>query len=893
MAGQTVSNPGAAARANVGVGSDASSNALYLNSFRISAAAGRLAMHVGPQPINDVVEFCQLCLSLARGIDCAIASHDVPTKALELPSLLKQVCRRKDDSLIQAAVMVLMISVKSACQSGWFSDKDSEDLCHLANEISSSFCTEPDFKCEPSSYLSLLSMIMSRFFPLLKMGQIFAFLEVKSGYGTFINDFHISESVKTTAKDKIRLLVAQVDNTETSSCLINPPQANFLLNGKGVEKRTNVLMDTGPQIPTIVSHTLKYGTNLLQAVGEFNGNYIVAVAFMSIMPTPDPATLLNYVQPTPASVDPDSEIIEGPSRISLNCPISFKRIKTPVKGQSCKHLQCFDYQNYIDINSRRPSWRCPHCNQHACFTDIRIDQDMVKVLKEVGENVTDVILSSDGSWKAVLESDDPTGNPPVNKPDISMDETMLPDSNGIASSSADILDLTEIDDAMDVVATGEIEDHKSLQTNCQNQPSTSNPSEVNQASHMDDAFWSAFYFPRLEPGTSRPSSNMQIDGVSEPVPTSSMLSSVLTDALIQASAMQGGDSSPNNLQLQQYQFVNSVIANEYGRMPSIVRHAVSRSPIAVQALPAQMPSPVHQQRPRGTIGDVILNVPSATPQATSVSTNAGSSNVEKPQQQLSRSNSNMVQASQVSPSTLPNKQLEHSSAPIRPTQQFVGHKNPIHTPTPYRASSGLTAESLNRIRQGMANQQTPYTANQSPGLSRSPAPSLSRNNAQGSLQSGVGQARGVASGQHLQPTLAAQRTAQIARPVQLSRAAPPLSANADSPTPSLIGDQRGSTPGTVPVDLPTDQDWRPTGRMRGSLSGRAYNEALEQYIIRPTQQAQAPRPSIPPNISPQLQALMANRSVHASPPVNPPSSTPAAAPDASSAGLPQHSSGMQ
>ncbi|XP_019186113.1 PREDICTED: E4 SUMO-protein ligase PIAL2-like isoform X2 [Ipomoea nil] len=902
MAGQTVSNPGAAARANAGAGAGANaSNALYLNSFRISAAADRLAMHVGPQPKNDLVEFCQLCLSLARGIDCAIATHDVPTKALELPSLLKQVCKRKNDSLIQAAVMVLMISVKSACQSGWFSDKDSEDLCHLTNEISSSFCSEPDFKCEPSTYLSTLSMIMSRFFPLLKMGQIFAFLEVKPGYGTFINDFHILKSVKTTAQDKIRVLVAQVDNTETSSCLINPPQANFLLNGKGVEKRTNVFMDTGPQIPTIVSHMLKYGTNLLQAVGEFNGTYIVAVAFMSIMPTPDPATLLNYVQPTPASVDPDSEIIEGPSRISLNCPISFKRIKTPVKGQSCKHLQCFDYQNYIDINSRRPSWRCPHCNQQACFTDIRIDQDMVKVLKEVGENVTDVILSSDGSWKAVMESDDPTGNPPVNKPDISKDETMLPDCNGISSSSADILDLTEMDDAMDVVGTGEIEDIKSVQTNCQNQPSTSNPScqnqpstsnpsEVNQASHMDDAFWSGFYFSRLESGTSRPSSNMQIDGVSEPVPTSLMLPPVLTDPLIQASVMQGGDSSPNNLQ---YQFLNSAIANDYGRMPSIVRHAVNRAPIAVQALPAQMPSPVHQQRPRGTIGDVILNVPSATPQATSVSTNAGSSNVEKPQQQLSRSNSNMVQASQVSPSTLPNKQLEHSSAPIRPTQQFVGHKNPIHTPTPYRASSGFTAESLKRSWQGMANQQKSYTANQSPGLSRSLAPGFSRNNAQGSLQSGVGQARGVASGQQLQPTLVAQRTAQIARPVQLSRAAPPLSANADSPRPSLIGDQRGSaTPGTVPVDLPTDPDWRPTGRMRGSLSGRAYNEALEQYIIRPTQQAQAPRPSIPPNISPQLQALMANRSVHASPLVNPPSSTPAAAPDASSAGLPQHSSGI-
>nr|GMD34357.1 E4 SUMO-protein ligase PIAL2-like isoform X2 [Ipomoea batatas] len=111
------------------------------------------------------------------------------------------------------------------------------------------------------------------------------------------------------------------------------------------------------------------------------------------------------------------------------------------------------------------------------------------VLKEVGENVTDVILSSDGSWKALMESDDPTGNSPINKPDISKNETMLSYSNSISSSTADILDLTEIHDAMDVVATGEFEDHKS------------------------------------------------IDGVSEPGSTSLMLSPVLTNALIQASVI--------------------------------------------------------------------------------------------------------------------------------------------------------------------------------------------------------------------------------------------------------------------------------------------------------------------------------------------------------------------
>lgn len=170
------------------------------------------------------------------------------------------------------------------------------------------------------------------------------------------------------------------------------------------------------------------------------GNYIIIVAFMSMISNPISPTLPNYVPPVAAAPDPDNELTEGPSTTSLNCPIryyfyfyfcfiliqialhlsslinvfkskflflfSFKRIKTPVKGQLCKHrqvsdekgvyvflhrreivitcfriypLQCFDYDNYVDINSRRPSWKCPHCSQSVCFTDIRIDRIMVKV----------------------------------------------------------------------------------------------------------------------------------------------------------------------------------------------------------------------------------------------------------------------------------------------------------------------------------------------------------------------------------------------------------------------------------------------------------------------------------------------------------------------------------
>ncbi|VFQ67677.1 unnamed protein product [Cuscuta campestris] len=542
---------------------------------------------------------------------------------------------------------------------------------------------------------------------------------------------------------------------------------------------------------------------------------------------------------------------------------------------------------------------------------------MAKVLKEVGENITDVILSSDGSWKAIMESDGHTDNSPSNNPKISKDETMHPDSGGIPSFSTDIMDLTDIDDAMDVVrGTGEMDDYKGLQTNNQNQPSrqSSKPTEVNQTSNVGTDFWSGLYLSTFESGTSRSSSNMQQIGVSEPIPTSVTPSPVLTDALIPASVIQSGDSSPNNnLQLQQFHLGNSVgSTNEYGRMPSITRYAVNRAAIAVQALPAQTPSP--QQRPRNTNTSPVLNCSSPASQATPVITSSGISNIER-QHSFSRSNSNIVQPSHAPSSTLPNKQqVEHSFA--HKSQQFgAGHKTPAPTP-PFRASSGFAAESLNANWQGVMNHQhtPPYTSTQSQqGLSRSAAATasnFSRNNLQNSSQIGVGLARGggAVSSQHLQPMLTAQKTAQVARPVQLSRPAvpPPASRNADPSSRGVSsltggGEQRGGN--TVPVDIlasTPDKDWRPLGRMRGSLSGRAFSEALEHYIpVQPstttTQQAQALKPSLPPNISPQLQALLANRFGGLSSPTmnqQQASSSPSSTQDVPPV-LPQHSSKMQ
>lgn len=61
----------------------------------------------------------------------------------------------------------------------------------------------------------------------------------------------------------------------------------------------------------------------------------------------------------PANGDSSSET---PSQtVTLKCPITFKKISLPARGQECRHLTCFDLESYLQINCERGSWRCPIC----------------------------------------------------------------------------------------------------------------------------------------------------------------------------------------------------------------------------------------------------------------------------------------------------------------------------------------------------------------------------------------------------------------------------------------------------------------------------------------------------------------------------------------------------
>ncbi|KAK1372342.1 E4 SUMO-protein ligase PIAL2 [Heracleum sosnowskyi] len=837
-------------------------SASEVNACELINISARLRDFICSMDRSDPLQFSNLCISLARCIDYALAISEVPRFDWEFPRLLKQVCEHRKDCLLQAAIMVLMISVKTACKNGWFLHNDSEELQTLAQEIGSAFCCTKNFDTEMSCLEPTITIILSRFYPQMKIDEILTSLAVKPGYEAYVVDFQIPKNLNSLPPD-VWLFVAEIENLETSACIISPQQVNFLMNGKGVESRSNVFMDDGPQLPTNVTKLLKYGTNLLQAVGQFNGNYVIIVACMSLGTPPVRPSLQDYVQPTVALLDSDLELSEGPSRVSLSCPISMKRIKIPVKGHSCKHHQCFDLDNYVEMNLRRPSWRCPHCNQSVCFNDIRIDQKMVKILEEVGVNVAGVMISADGSWKAATESNDQSDKQHDKTSNCIQDVLVLPQQEpkcAAANDLPDIMDLTEEDNEINTLSAGENESANPLLVHNQDQlsnPCTTSTDAINQNTSLqiEDCYWSGVYLPMHGSETSGGRIDAQVNGVSVSA-TTSYTSPVLTDAISPALNREpGGFDAPSltasaapshipitvNTPLKQ--FSNFDMVNEYGRFPTTSTNT-NRVPVTVQGLPVQGSTYNPQQRPIYTsqMPSNPLMVNGSDPYF---------SNVERHQRPGSHPSSH--QGSYMSLSSLQQHIGSWSPrgpfGPSRPSELNTIPPASGQHPGGYRVPTVPVTHGQNLHQQQSIGQRMSNIQSQFPSLARSSAHLPPNQNHQGgpvnrfTSPPPVGQQQGQFS--------AAERASYVARmQSQLHSTqvqAPPIIRNVSAHNRPFMGNTGGTVQTvTRPEDLVESsaaaQEWRPTGRMRGSLSGEAYSAALNHFINQPTQTVQPTRP---------------------------------------------------
>lgn len=108
----------------------------------------------------------------------------------------------------------------------------------------------------------------------------------------------------------------------------------------------------------------------------------------------------------------DDEVAMAQLKISLLCPLSRTRISLPARCKKCSHLQCFDLYNYLQMNEKRPTWRCPVCSDWAPYKLLIIDAYFQNVLSTVDADAVEVELLMDGAYRTVkrecidVDSDD-------------------------------------------------------------------------------------------------------------------------------------------------------------------------------------------------------------------------------------------------------------------------------------------------------------------------------------------------------------------------------------------------------------------------------------------------------------------------------------------------------
>ncbi|XBI35741.1 hypothetical protein VPH35_121390 [Triticum aestivum] len=844
--------------------------AVEMNAVRLQAIGERIRGHFrGGSYALAPADLSHLVYALARGIDYALSGGDIPKIAGEIPDTLRKVYELRKDPFLQSSVMVLIISCKNACKNKWFQPSDFIDILRMADELSGSFCTNSSEPANDSTVLEIISTVMPRYYPKLKFDRLITSLEAKVGYDILMADFFIHRNLPK--HEKICLVVVQKEKLDVSSCIASPQHVSFLVNGKGVDKRTNVSMETGPQFPTDITKMLKYGANIVQAVGYFTANYIIAVAVVNNLMSFDAPKLSDYAQPVTTDLPDSDMLLEGPSRVSLKCPISFRRVQTPVKGRLCKHHQCFDYDSYMDINSRKPTWRCPCCNTPSNFIDIRIDQEMAKILQETGNDIMDVLVFPDGSWKAVSVHDEKSDK---------HGDAIQQNGNTVETDAtpSDVIDLINKDDDGDLPM------------------SSASPSEDLKPVLNSQDISVMDYLPDFPLSTAAQSEDMYVGGGTSTsgqnsLPSSSggpgtssigTLESILPRDILQmlpatTRAISPSETSNLTSAMQQVSQGYPNIMQMQSQLDSLLRSAhhtrnVRREPVAVQALAV----PQHNSSRR--VQANVSNCPPPTPQSISPSSNYQAHHVTNADSVITSMVNGVGPLSRApdgsSPFHLQSTQQDMRNMPNHQRGRVMGlAANPymhMRPPTggpgqgrganayggPYpqqyqqydqRQFDNLIGQLVNRG--GPVSQATPghlYVPQQSQAmrtqaLSRPSTPAV-----QPRVQSpGLAPTAPRVQSPGLAPTVPRVQSpglAPTAPRVQspgLAPTAPRVQSPGLAPTvprvqsPGLPPSPTPATPLLEDSDVPEiemDPNWQPTGQMRGSLVGSAYDQAIERYL---------------------------------------------------------------
>ncbi|KAJ3341501.1 SUMO ligase siz1, partial [Kappamyces sp. JEL0680] len=100
----------------------------------------------------------------------------------------------------------------------------------------------------------------------------------------------------------------------------------------------------------------------------------------------------------------DDDVVSGDETLALHDPFTRCRIDIPIRSRNCSHPQCFDAATFLQVTRTSKKVECPICYSKLDFNDLLVDGFFQDILRNTAADVEHVILSHDGTWRAVLES---------------------------------------------------------------------------------------------------------------------------------------------------------------------------------------------------------------------------------------------------------------------------------------------------------------------------------------------------------------------------------------------------------------------------------------------------------------------------------------------------------
>lgn len=80
--------------------------------------------------------------------------------------------------------------------------------------------------------------------------------------------------------------------------------------------------------------------------------------------------------------DEEDELVAGDPTMTLRCPITYSTVKIPVRGRLCDHLQCVDFEYFVESCNTMCFWSCPLCDKPMALDDVVWDPLVHRLLNK-------------------------------------------------------------------------------------------------------------------------------------------------------------------------------------------------------------------------------------------------------------------------------------------------------------------------------------------------------------------------------------------------------------------------------------------------------------------------------------------------------------------------------